>query len=156
MTRIAIVEDNKVIRESLAAYVHMDPEFRCICACGSAEEALAKLPGERPDVVLMDIQLPGLSGIECTARLKLVLPQTQILMFTIHAESELILQALRAGAIGYIFKSAAPEEILQAIREAKRGGSPMSGEAARKSSKPFTGSPPPPSASHSSLSASTR
>jgi DNA-binding NarL/FixJ family response regulator len=80
----------------------------------------------------MDIQLPGQSGIECTARLKLVLPQTQILMFTIHAESELILQALRAGAIGYIFKSAAPEEILQAIREAKRGGSPMSGEAARK------------------------
>jgi len=80
MTRIAIVEDNKVIRESLAAYVHMDPEFRCVCTCASAEEALEKLPAQRPDVVLMDIQLPKQSGIECTAQLKQLLPKVRIIM----------------------------------------------------------------------------
>lgn len=132
MTRIAIVEDNKVIRESLAAYVHMDPEFRCICACGSAEEALAKLPGERPDVVLMDIQLPGLSGIECTARLKQLLPGVRIIMVTVYGNPDQIFKALSAGACGYLLKRCTPEELITAVREVQQGGAPMSREIARK------------------------
>ena len=90
MTRIAIVEDNKVIRESLAAYVHTAPDMRCICACSSAEEALEMLPREQPDVVLMDIQLPCQSGIECAAQLKQLLPNVRIIMVTVYGNPDLI------------------------------------------------------------------
>jgi DNA-binding NarL/FixJ family response regulator len=132
MTRIAIVEDNKVIRESLAAYVHMDPELRCVCACGSAEEALEKLPREKPDVVLMDIQLPHQSGIECTAQLKQLLPAVRIIMVTVYGNPDLIFKALRAGACGYLLKRCTPEELITAVREVQQGGAPMSREIARK------------------------
>jgi len=132
MTRIAIVEDNKVIRESLAAYVHMDPEFRCVCACGSAEEALETLPREKPDIVLMDIQLPNQSGIECTAKLKQLLPQVRIIMVTVYGNPDLIFKALSAGACGYLLKRCTPEELLAAVREVQQGGAPMSREIARK------------------------
>jgi DNA-binding NarL/FixJ family response regulator len=132
MTRIAIVEDNKVIRESLAAYVHQDPTLRCVCACGTAEEALEMLPRQRPDVVLMDIQLPDQSGIECTARLKQLLPEVRIIMVTIYGDPDLILKALRAGACGYLLKRCTPEELITAVREVQQGGAPMSREIARK------------------------
>jgi DNA-binding NarL/FixJ family response regulator len=132
MTRIAIVEDNQVIRESLAAYVHKDPELRCVCACGTAEEALETLPRERPDVVLMDIQLPHQSGIECTARLKQLLPEVRIIMVTVYGDPELIFKALRAGACGYLLKRCTPEELIAAVREVQQGGAPMSREIARK------------------------
>lgn len=132
MTRIAIVEDNKVIRESLAAYVHMDPELRCVCSCGSAEEALARIPAERPDVVLMDIQLPSQSGIECTAQLKQLLPQVRIIMVTVYGNPELIFKALRAGACGYLLKRCTPAELITAVREVQQGGAPMSREIARQ------------------------
>jgi DNA-binding NarL/FixJ family response regulator len=132
MTRVAIVEDNKVIRESLVAYVHMDPELKCICTCGTAEEALAVLPGHRPDVVLMDIQLPNQSGIECTAQLKQLLPEVRIIMVTVYGDPDLILKALRAGACGYLLKRCTPEELITAVREVQQGGAPMSREIARK------------------------
>ncbi len=132
MTRIAIVEDNKVIRESLVAYVHTDPEFRCICTCGSAEEALQKLPAERPDVVLMDIQLPDQSGIECTAQLKQLLPDVRIIMVTVYGNPDLIFKALSAGACGYLLKRCTPEELITAVREVQQGGAPMSREIARQ------------------------
>jgi DNA-binding NarL/FixJ family response regulator len=132
MTRVAIVEDNKVIRESLVAYVHMDPELKCICTCGTAEEALAVLPQQRPDVVLMDIQLPNQSGIECTAQLKHLLPEVRIIMVTVYGDPDLILKALRAGACGYLLKRCTPEELITAVREAQLGGAPMSREIARK------------------------
>jgi DNA-binding NarL/FixJ family response regulator len=132
MTRIAIVEDNKVIRESLAAYVHMDPELRCVCACASAEEALEKLPAAQPDVVLMDIQLPRQSGIECTARLKQLLPQVRIIMVTVYGNPDLIFKALSAGACGYLLKRCTPEELISAVREVQQGGAPMSREIARQ------------------------
>ena len=132
MTRIAIVEDNKVIRESLTAYVHTDPDLRCICTCGSAEEALEKLPHERPDVVLMDIQLPNQSGIECAAQLKQLLPAVRIIMVTVYENPDLIFKALRAGACGYLLKRCTPEELITAVREVQRGGAPMSREIARK------------------------
>jgi len=143
MTRIAIVEDNKVIRESLAAYVHTDPTLRCVCACGSAEEALEKLPREKPDVVLMDIQLPNLSGIECTAQLKQLLPEVRIIMVTVYGNPDLIFKALSAGACGYLLKRCTPEELVTAVREVLQGGAPMSREIARKVIAFFQGQPKP-------------
>lgn len=145
MTRVAIVEDNKVIRESLVAYVHMDPELKCICTCGTAEEALAVLPGQRPDVVLMDIQLPQQSGIECTAQLKQLLPEVRIIMVTVYGDPDLILKALRAGACGYLLKRCTPEELITAVREVQQGGAPMSREIARKVIAYFQEATQPPS-----------
>jgi len=144
MTRIAIVEDNKVIRESLAAYVQRDPELRCVCACGSAEEALKLLPGQQPDVVLMDIQLPNQSGIECTAQLKQLLPEVRIIMVTVYGNPDLIFKALRAGACGYLLKRCTPEELITAVREVQQGGAPMSREIARQVISYFQGLSKPP------------
>lgn len=132
MTRVAIVEDNKVIRESLAAYVRTDPEFECIGSCSSAEEALELLPGWRPELVLMDIQLPEMSGIECTAELSKLLPGVRILMVTVYGDPDRIFQALRAGACGYLLKRCTPEELVDALHEVRQGGVPMSREIARK------------------------
>lgn len=144
MTRIAIVEDNKGIRESLAAYVHRDPELRCVCTCGSAEEALELLPRHRPDVVLMDIQLPNQSGIECTAQLKQLLPEVRIIMVTVYGNPDLIFKALSAGACGYLLKRCTPEELITAVREVQQGGAPMSREIARQVISFFQGLPKPP------------
>jgi DNA-binding NarL/FixJ family response regulator len=132
MTRIAIVEDNKLIRESLVDFVHTDPEYQCVCACATAEEALKIIPKQLPDIVLMDIQLPNISGIDCTARLKQQLPSLQIIMVTVYEDTERIFKALRAGACGYLLKCCAPEELISAIREVRQGGAPMSREIARK------------------------
>jgi len=132
MTRIAIVEDNKLIRESLVDFVHTDPEYQCVCTCATAEEALKTLPKHQPDIVLMDIQLPNLSGIECTARLKQLLPTAQIIMVTVYEDTERIFKALRAGACGYLLKCCGPEELVSAVREVRQGGAPMSREIARK------------------------
>jgi DNA-binding NarL/FixJ family response regulator len=132
MTRIAIVEDNKVVRESLTEFVQTDPECRCVCACSSAEEALRVLPRHEPEIVLMDIQLPKASGIECTAKLKQLLPAVQIIMVTVYEDTDRIFRALSAGACGYILKRCQPEELVAAIREVRQGGAPMSREIARK------------------------
>jgi DNA-binding NarL/FixJ family response regulator len=132
MTKIAIVEDNKVIRESLIEFVQADPECSCVCACSTAEEALKVIPKHRPEIVLMDIQLPGLSGIECTAQLKQLLPQVHIIMVTVYEDTERIFKALRAGACGYLLKRCTPEEVISAVREVRQGGAPMSREIARK------------------------
>jgi DNA-binding NarL/FixJ family response regulator len=132
MTRIAIVEDNKTIRESLMEFVQTDPECVCVCDCATAEEALEVIPRHQPQIVLMDIQLPKLSGIECTARLKRMLPQLQIIMVTVYEDTERIFKALRAGACGYLLKRSTTEELLSAIREVRQGGAPMSRDIARK------------------------
>jgi len=132
MTRLAIVEDNKVIRESLMEFVQTDPECQCVGVCESAEEALRVIPRLQPDIVLMDIQLPNISGIECTARLKQQLPALQIIMVTVYEDTERIFRALRAGACGYLLKRCSPEELVAAVREVRQGGAPMSREIARK------------------------
>lgn len=132
MTKIAIVEDNRTIRESLAEFAQSDPENRCVCACATAEEALKVFPKHQPDIVLMDIQLPNLSGIECCAQLKQLLPAAQIIMVTVYEDTERIFKALRAGACGYLLKRCPPEELISAIREVRQGGAPMSREIARK------------------------
>lgn len=132
MTRIAIVEDNKVIRESLVEFVQADPECRCVCTCATAEEALQQIPKHEAEIVLMDIQLPNLSGIECTAQLKRLVPALQIIMVTVYEDTDRIFKALRAGACGYLLKRCTPEELLSAIREVRQGGAPMSRDIARK------------------------
>ncbi len=132
MIKIAIVEDNQTTRESLEKMVNVSPEFHCICACESAEEALAVLPALRPDVVLMDIQLPKMSGVECVTRLKEALPSAQVIMVTVYQDPDRIFRALRAGASGYLLKRSAPEKVLGAIRDVQQGGVPMSSEIARK------------------------
>ncbi|HXC36769.1 MAG TPA: response regulator transcription factor [Candidatus Acidoferrales bacterium] len=132
MTKIAIVEDNKVIRESLMEFAQSDPEFRCVCACATAEEALKIIPKHEPEIVLMDIQLPNMSGIDCLAQLKRLLPSVQIIMVTVYEDTERIFKALRLGACGYLLKRCSPEELIAAIREVRQGGAPMSREIARK------------------------
>jgi len=103
-----------------------------VCACETAEEALKLIPAHQPEIVLMDIQLPNLSGIECTARLKQLLPAVQIMMVTVYEDTERIFKALRAGACGYLLKRCTPEELIAAVREVREGGAPMSREIARK------------------------
>jgi DNA-binding NarL/FixJ family response regulator len=132
MTKIAIVEDNKVIRESLAEFVQADSECECVCTCATAEESLKELPKHQPDIVLMDIQLPDISGIECTARLKQLMPSVQIIIVTVYEDTERIFKALRAGACGYLLKRSTSKELVSAIREVRQGGAPMSREIARK------------------------
>jgi len=132
MTRIAIVEDNRVIRESLMEFVKEDSECECVYVCATSEEALKEIPKRQVDIVLMDIQLPDISGIECTARLKQLLPSVQIIMVTVYEDTERIYKALRAGACGYLLKRCTPEELISAIREVRQGGAPMSREIARK------------------------
>jgi DNA-binding NarL/FixJ family response regulator len=132
MTKIAIVEDNKVIRESLMEFAQADPECRCVCACATAEEALKMIPKHEPEIVLMDIQLPNMSGIDCLAQLKRLLPSVHVIMVTVYEDTERIFKALRMGACGYLLKRCSPEEVIAAIREVRQGGAPMSREIARK------------------------
>jgi DNA-binding NarL/FixJ family response regulator len=132
MTKIAIVEDNRTIRESIMEFVQADPEVTCVCACATAEEALEMIPRHQPDIVLMDIQLPDASGIECTAQLKQLMPAVQIIMVTVYEDTERIYKALRAGACGYLLKRSMPDELIPAVREVRQGGAPMSREIARK------------------------
>ena len=129
---VAIVEDNAGICEELRQIVSQAPGFSCVCVCRNAQAALRKIPACHPDVVIMDIQLPDSSGIECTAHLKPRLPNTQVLMFTICDDNEQIFAALKAGAVGYLLKDSKPEELLDAIRETVNGGAPMTAEIARK------------------------
>jgi DNA-binding NarL/FixJ family response regulator len=132
MIRVSIVEDDAQLRETLMRYLAGQPGFRCLNAYPNAEAALADLPQHPPDVVLMDIHLPGMSGIECVARLRQTAPLLKIIMLTVFEESEQVFKALSAGAFGYLVKSNRPAKILEAIREVHGGGSPMSGHIARK------------------------
>jgi DNA-binding NarL/FixJ family response regulator len=130
--KVAIVEDNAGVRENWAKLINNAPGFSCVCACGSTEEALVTIPQKLPDVVLMDINLPGLSGIECTSRIKERLPNIQILVVTVHADNDRVFAALQAGASGYLLKRTSPAALLEAIGDVMRGGAPMTGEIARK------------------------
>ncbi len=128
---VSIVEDNRQVRESLAVLLNGGGNTRCVGAYSSGEDALAGVVQKKPDVVLMDINLPGMSGIECVRRVKAQLPKTQILMFTMYEDDEKIFQSLVAGASGYLVKRTSPAELLKAIEEVHSGASPMSGKIAR-------------------------
>lgn len=130
--KVAIIEDNERIREGLATIIDGSGGFECSAAYESAEEALRKLPAYNADVVLMDIQLPGMSGIECVEKLKERRPELQIMMLTVYEDDEKVFKSLVAGATGYILKRTPPAELLDAIRELHDGGSPMSDQIARK------------------------
>jgi DNA-binding NarL/FixJ family response regulator len=131
MTKIAIVEDNPTLRKYLAEFINNTPGHRCVCVCASAEEAIVEIPAHKPNVVLMDIHLPGESGIACTARLREKLPNAQVIMLTVYKDIKMIFQALKAGACGYVLKRSDEREILEAIAEVRAGGAPMTSEIAR-------------------------
>jgi DNA-binding NarL/FixJ family response regulator len=139
MIKVAIVEDHKTTREALERIINLSTDCRCACVCATAEEALRAIPGHQPEVVLMDIQLPKMSGVECVAKLKELLPATQFIMVTVYEDPDNIFRALRGGASGYVLKRATAEIILGAIREVQRGGVPMSVEIARKVISYFQG-----------------
>ena len=130
--RVAIVEDDRRVRNYLAVLIQGTADFSCVAACSSTEEALQSLPPARPEVVLMDLHLPGKNGVFCVAELRKRLPKTQIIMFTIEENGERIFECLEAGATGYLVKHTAPLEILEAIKEVHGGGAPMSSNIARK------------------------
>ena len=144
--RVAIVEDNNSIRESLALILDGSPGMRCAGAWRTAEDALRAIPQHPADVVLMDINLPGQSGIECVVRLKAVLPQMQIIMLTIEDDSQKVVQSLQAGATGYLVKNLPPAQIVAAVEEVHRGGSPMSSQIARLLVREFQERRPKPDA----------
>ena len=141
MITVALVEDNETVRQTLSELINATPAFRCVCACGTAKEALSEVTRLRPEVVLMDIHLPGESGITCTARLKARLPDLQVIILTVYKDTELIFRALKAGASGYLLKRAPTQEILQAISEVKAGGAPMTAEIARLVVQSFQAAP---------------
>lgn len=129
---VSIVEDDAQVRASLARLIDSSSSCRCVSQHGSAENALEEIPGVKPNVTLMDINLPGINGVECVRRLKPQLPETQIIMLTVYQNTENIFNALAAGATGYLLKQTPPDELLTAIREVHAGGSPMSSHIARK------------------------
>jgi DNA-binding NarL/FixJ family response regulator len=143
MISVAIVEDNAGLRQSLTLLLEQTPGFRCAGTFTTAEEALHQLPKQAADVVLMDINLPNMSGIECTRLLRELLPGVRVIIITVYRDNEKIFKALRAGAFGYLLKRATPEEIVQAIHDVIQGGSPMSSEVARKVVETFQQSAPP-------------
>ncbi len=132
MIAVAIVEDIKEIREGLRILINLSDGFNCEHVYATAEQALDLLPQNKPDVVLMDINLPGINGIECVKQLKLMCPNTQFIMSTVYEDDENIYESLKAGATGYLLKKTVPSRILEAIAEVHDGGSPMSTQIARR------------------------
>ncbi len=129
---VAIVEDNAAVCASLERAIVDLGGYQCVCTCPNSTEALRLIPQCKPHIVIMDIELPDLSGIECTTRLKRLLPELLVLILTVYNDNEQIFKALEAGASGYLLKRSPPEEIIRAIRDVNEGGAPMSAEIARK------------------------
>ena len=129
---VSIVEDNDQLRGTLARVLNRADGFRCLSHYANAEDALKDLPRVRPDVVLMDINLPGMNGVQCVRQLKVLLPQIQVMMLTVYEDTENIFNALAAGANGYMLKRTSSKELLEAIQDVQRGGSPMTMHIARK------------------------
>ena len=129
---VSIVEDNDQLRGTLARVINRAEGFRCLSQYPDAEAAVEALPRDRPDVVLMDINLPGMNGVECVRRLKELAPDSLVIMLTVYEDTENIFNALAAGASGYLLKRTPRAEVLDAIREVHRGGSPMTTHIARK------------------------
>jgi len=132
MISVTIVDDEKELRESIKTFVDGSPGFRCVSSYSNAAAALAGLPKDDSDVVLMDINMVGMDGIECVERLKTTMPEIQIVMLTVYEDTDKIFKALSAGASGYLLKRSSPARLLEAIKEVHAGGSPMSSSIARK------------------------
>ena len=129
---VSIVEDNRGTRESLVELCNETSTLRCVSAYATGEAAVRQIPADKPEVALVDINLPGMNGIECVARLKALMPPLQILMLTTYAETDLIFNSLRAGASGYLLKNRPAAELIQAVEQVHAGGAPMTMQIARK------------------------
>ena len=129
---VAVVEDNPGLRRSLTRLISHAPGMRCVGAWPEGKSALIEMPALKPDVVLMDINMPGLNGIECTAQFKQLCPASQVIMVTVYEDADSVFRALQAGACGYLLKRSSSAEILDAISEVRSGGAPMTSEIARK------------------------
>jgi DNA-binding NarL/FixJ family response regulator len=138
---VSIVEDNEQLRGTLARLIGRTEGFACVGQHATAEAAIENVPLEKPDVVLMDINLPGMNGVECVRKLKQLLPATQVMMLTAYEDTDNIFNALKAGANGYLLKRTPRAELLDSIRDVHRGGSPMSAHIARKVVQSFQQSP---------------
>jgi DNA-binding NarL/FixJ family response regulator len=130
--KVSIVEDNADMRESVALLLNRAPGLHCVSTYATAEAAVADLPCQKPDVALVDINLPGMSGIECVAKLKEQLPRLQVLMLTRYEQSDMIFDSIRAGASGYLLKHTPARELIQAVEQVHAGGAPMTMQIARK------------------------
>ena len=140
--RVSIVEDDEEIRANLTHVITRNPDFRLLGSFPDAESAIAKLPQFQPDAVLMDINLPGMDGVECVRRLKPKMPKVQFIMLTIYEDGNRLFKSLMAGASGYLLKRTAPDNLLAAVKEAHHGGSPMTPEMARRVVQHFQQAPP--------------
>jgi len=149
---VSIIEDDAPAREILANWIRRAEGFRFVSEHGSAESALESLPAQKPVVVLMDINLPGLNGIECVRRLKPLLPDTQFVMLTVYEDADHIFNALAAGATGYLLKQTPRSELLAALKQVHGGGSPMTSNIARKIVQSFQHHPQPSAAEDVALS----
>lgn len=129
---LAIVEDLDEVREGLQQFISLNKEFKVLDTFKTAEEAMYDLPALRPDVVIMDINLPGASGIDCIKEVRNKIPGTQFMMFTVYENDEKVFEALKAGATGYLLKSTGLVQLIEALKELYNGGSPMSSNIARK------------------------
>lgn len=141
--QVAVVEDDEEIRANLTHRIGGSAGFSLVKAYGDAETALADLPRRQPDVVLMDINLPGMDGVECVRQLKLKMPDSQFVMLTVYEDSNRLFKSLVAGASGYLLKRTTPAKLLEAIKEAHSGGSPMTPQIARKVVQHFQQMPAP-------------
>ena len=139
---VSIVEDAQGVREGLVRLLDSAPGFRCLASYPNAEIALAEIPICPPDVVLMDIDLPGMNGVECVRKLKALLPTIRVVMLTVYENPEKIFDALSAGAVGYLLKKRLTEDLLEAVQDAYTGGAPMSSQIARKVVQFFQKIPP--------------
>jgi len=142
MIKVAIVEDDASFRKSLRRVIESKRDLSCVAECGTGAEALERIPRDKPEIVLMDLNLPDFSGAEVTARLKAVMPDISVVVLTVYNDTEHIFKALRAGACGYLLKQVTAKEILEALAEAHRGGAPMTSGIARKVIATFQEQPP--------------
>src|SRR5580765_7574554 len=137
---ICVVEDDAGFRSGLERLLGRTRDFRCLGSFASGEAGLEKIPEIKPDVVIMDLNLPGMNGVECVRKLKSLLPSVQVIMLTVYEDPDQIYQALAAGAMGYLLKKTPPAELLAAVRDVYSGGAPMSSQIARKVVQSFQGS----------------
>ncbi|HZM04365.1 MAG TPA: response regulator transcription factor [Candidatus Saccharimonadales bacterium] len=150
---VVLVEDQKDLCQSWVQIIESFEDFECVCTCASAEEGMRVIPDTRPDVILMDIRLPRMSGIECTSRLKVLRPSTPIVILTVLDDDELIFRALEAGADGYLLKRCKPADLRAALLDVLAGGAPMSSAIARRVVRSFRR---PPGNPHNEARLSTR
>jgi DNA-binding NarL/FixJ family response regulator len=142
VVRVAVVDDGARLRRSIEEIIGTDPRCLCVGSHPSAEQALAELPASRPDVVIMDVNLPGLSGVDCVAKLAELLPGTHIIMLTVYQDVDTIFRALGAGAHGFLIKPVRAAELLAAIHYSESGGTPMTSVIARRVAEQLRSKPP--------------